>query len=67
MCLVEAFWGLATMLLLLLGASLSTPGSGLFGSIALELRDDDGHWSLFSGVGEKAEFFIFHEAVILDP
>lgn len=45
----SAFWGLATMLFLLLGAWLSTPGSGFLGGVSLELRDEEGHWSFFSG------------------
>lgn len=45
----EAFWGLATMLFLLLGAWLSTPGSGFLGGVSLELRDEEGHWVFFSG------------------
>ncbi|CAK9039933.1 unnamed protein product [Durusdinium trenchii] len=46
---LQAFWGLATMLLLLLGASLSMPGYGFLGGVALELRDDAGNWAFFSG------------------
>lgn len=46
---LQAFWGLATMLLLLLGAWLSTPGSGFLGGVSLELRDEEGHWVFFSG------------------
>ena len=49
----QAFWGLATMLLLLLGASLSMPGYGFLGGVALELRDDAGNWAFFSGASKS--------------
>lgn len=45
----KAFWGLVTMLFLLLGAWSSTPGSGSFlSAVALELHDDE-NWVFFSG------------------
>lgn len=48
---LQAFWGLVTMLLLVFGAWVSTPGSGSFlGAVSLELRDEDGAWAFFAGV-----------------
>lgn len=50
--ILQAFWGLATMLFLVFGAWLSTPasGSGFLSAVSSELRDEDGAWAFFAGV-----------------